>query len=496
MLQKIINSKSKTFLAFCFCFLFGTAFVSILDFSFDFVFIYFGIFVVVGFLIIFWKYKFFRLTSLCVLAILLAFGRYILFFPSETNISNYAEENVRFSAIVIQEPDIRVDSVRYVVNVEKVDKKVGEGRVYFKSELYPRYEYGDKLEIYCKIKKPTKIEDFNFDKYLALKKVFAYCGVPQIRKIGEDEGNILMSSVLSVKNTFAQKINRLWHEPNASFVAGLLYGYRGGLGELQEDFNTTGVTHIVAISGYNIAIIGAIFIVILSFLRIPRKKAFWIIISGIGVFVLFAGASASVVRAGIMGLLVLLAKQLGRMSHPINLLLFTAVAMVLHNPYVLIWDAGFQLSFVATAGLIYLTPKLEIFTEKIPELFGLKKIFLETSAAIIATLPLVLFHFGRFSIVALPTNILILWIIPFIMLGGFLAVISSFIFFPLAQIISWITWIALEYVILIVRWFADFSFASINLSMPAIVVVLFYICLIFYKQIYDYLEIRWLKFRI
>ena len=496
MLQKIINSKSKTFLAFCFCFLFGTAFISILDFHFDFVFIYFGIFVILGFLITFWKYKFFRLVSLCTLAILLSFGRYILFFPSETNISNYAEENVRFTAVVIQEPDVRIDDVRYIVEIENVDGGTAEGRVYFKSELYPRYEYGDEMEVYCQIKKPEQIEDFRFDKYLALKKTFAYCSVPQIRKVGEGEGNILMSSILTVKNAFAQKINRLWHEPNASFVAGLLYGYRGGLGDLQEDFNTTGVSHIVAISGYNIAIIGAIFIVILSFLRVPRKKAFWVIISGISIFVLVAGASASVVRAGIRGLLVLLAKQLGRMSHPINLLLFTAVAMVLHNPYVLIWDAGFQLSFVATAGLIYLTPKLEILTEKNPEFFGVKKIFLETLSAIITTLPLVLYHFGRFSIVALPTNILILWIIPFIMLMGFLSVVSAFIFFPLAQLLSWITWFALEYVILIVKWFADFSFASLNLSVPAVAVVLFYICLIFYKQIYNFLEIKWLKFRI
>jgi len=496
MLQKIINSKSKTFLAFCFCFLFGTAFISILDFSFDFVFIYFGIFVIASFLIIFWKNKFFRLVSLCILAILFAFGRYILFLPSEKNISNYAEEKVRFTAVVIQEPDIRMDGVRYIVDVKNLDKGVGEGRVYFKFALYPRYEYGDELDVYCQIKKPEQIEDFRFDKYLALKKTFAFCGVPQIRKIGENKGNFLMSSVLIVKNSFAQKINRLWHEPNASFVAGLLYGYRGGLGELQEDFNTTGVTHIVAISGYNIAIIGAIFIVILSFLRVPRKKAFWVIFSGISIFVLFAGASASVVRAGIMGLLVLFAKQLGRMSHPINLLIFTAVAMVLHSPYVLIWDAGFQLSFVATAGLIYLTPKLEILTEKIPEFFGVKKIFLETLSAIIATLPLVLYHFGRFSVVALPTNILILWIIPFIMLMGFLSVVSAFIFFPLAQLLSWITWFALEYVILIVKWFADFSFASINLSVPAVAVVLFYMCLIFYKQIYNFLEVKWLKFRI
>jgi competence protein ComEC len=275
-----------------------------------------------------------------------------------------------------------------------------------------------------------------------------------------------MRSILAVKSVVAKKINLLWHEPHASFMAGLLYGYRGGLGSLNELFNITGVTHIVAISGYNITIIATILITICVQLLIPRKKAFWLVSTGIVLFVLFAGASASVVRAGIMGIIVLLARQMGRMSRVGNVLILTAVLMALHNPFVLVWDAGFQLSFLSTVGLVYLTPFVKPWFTRVPEMFGLQESIVSTLAAIIATLPLILYQFGRLSIVAPIVNVLILWAIPLIMFMGFFAVLVSFLFLPIAHIISWIAWAGLEYIILVVKWFASLPFAAVEMRIP------------------------------
>ena len=166
-------------------------------------------------------------------------------------------------------------------------------------------------------------------------------------------------------------------------------------------------------------------------LYIPRKKAFGLIVAGIIIFVLFTGASASVVRAGIMGIIVLLSKQMGRMSRIGTVLLLTAVVMTIQNPLVLVWDAGFQLSFISTCCLVYLSPIFVQRCKRLPELFGLKESFISTISAIVATLPLILFQFGRLSIVAPIVNMLVLWIIPYLMLFGFFAKVFGFFLFPL-----------------------------------------------------------------
>jgi competence protein ComEC len=165
-----------------------------------------------------------------------------------------------------------------------------------------------------------------------------------------------------------------------------------------------------------------------------------------------------------MGIVMLIAKQLGRLSRITNTLVLTAVIMLVINPKVLIFDAGFQLSFLATMGLIYLSPMLEKIFTRLPNIFQIRESFIATTSATIFTLPLILFQFGRLSVVAILVNILILPIIPFAMGVGFLTGLLSFIFPPLATVFSWIVWLMLAYIIKVVELFSDLQFASINIS--------------------------------
>src|SRR3989338_4103247 len=354
MLEGIINSKSKTFLAFCFCFIACVALASLLELKTGLLYLYLSLFILITLLIIFWKNKIVMFSLICILFIVFGAVRYLLVFPLSLNhIPNYTGKEMELTGYVSREPDTRLDGVRYVVNARDI------GRIYFKYNLYPRFQYGDVLQLNCKLGKPEASDDFRYDMYMAKEGIFALCQSPWVENIGEYDGFFVYSAILWMKNKAADKINLLWHEPMASLMAGLVYGYRGGLGELSNDFNRTGITHIIAISGYNISIVAMILVTSLSFLLIPRKKAFWLVCGGILLFVIFAGASASVVRAGIMGMLVLLAKQLGRLSRVDNVLALSAVLMLLQNPLVLRWDAGFQLSFAATLGLVYLSPKIQ-----------------------------------------------------------------------------------------------------------------------------------------
>ncbi len=484
---KIVQSKSKTFLVLCFCFLLGVTLISLNEkfISFWYLTSIVGVLLVAFFL---WKHNTIaRFVILSVLFVILGFIRYQSVFPPDTSkyIHSYTENKVSFVGFVSSEPDIRQDGVRYRVYVERLtdrDIEIG-GEVYMKSDLYPRYTYGEQLSIECQVEKPEPIEDeetgttFRYDRYLSRMNIYALCKNPEINPTGEMKGNVFYTSIFSFKKKLADKIERIWHEPYASFVAGLLYGYRGGLGSLNELFAVTGVTHIVAISGYNITIIATIFIAVCKAVYIPRKKAFWVIITGIFLFVIFTGASASVVRAGIMGVLVLVARQGGRKSSIGNVLVLTAVLMTMHNPFVFIWDAGFQLSFLATIGLVYLSPILEKYITKLPNFLGLKESLISTLSAIIMTLPLILFQFGRLSIVAPLVNILILWIIPWIMIAGAATVGLSFVSITLAKILGFVGYVGMEYIIRIVRFCAHISFASVELRIHSVSMVLLYILL-------------------
>lgn len=403
----------------------------------------------------------------CVMCFVVGLARYASVFP--TTPLPIGEQT--FTGIITSEPDVRASSVNYEVESEKVKSK----KILVRAGLYPRFVYGDELSVTCKLKQPDEM-------YLQKQGAFLYCDRPEITKLNSNKGNWFIGKILALKHAVANKVIQLWHESQASFVAGLLYGYRGGLGELDNLFNRTGVTHIVAISGYNISIIAVVLSTICIQLYIPRKKAFWLVSTGIVLFVIFTGASASVVRAGIMGLIVLFAKQLGRMSQAGRVLVFTAVLMCLQNPLVLAWDAGFQLSFVATLGLVYLSPIIEKHLLWVPVKFGLRESSSSTLSAITATLPLILYQFGRLSIVAPIVNVLILWMIPLVMLGGFVAVVLSFIFFPLGQVIAWVTLLGLNYIIGVVKLFGNWSLAAVDLTIPAWLMFIIYAIMIVYVK--------------
>ncbi len=475
MMEGIIQSKSKTFFVFCFCFLFGVAVASFWNKNFIPA-VWYILFVLLFFLVISFSRKPWRFTFISLLCILCGFIRFSVSLPTgDKEISRYNGQKQTLIGYVILEPDLRQDGLRYVLAASQLESGAPlSGRVYFKNDLYPRYQYGDKLKVFCSLQAPEPVEDFRYDMYLAKMQVFSVCANPKIEKIGEGGGNILLTQILRAKGGLANRISNLWHEPYASFVAGILYGYRGGLGTLAENFSRTGVTHIVAISGYNIALIATIFSQLLVYLLIPRKKAFFVVVSGIIVFVLFTGASASVVRTGIMGIIVLMAGRMGRKTSAFGSIVFASTLMTLHNPYVLLFDAGFHLSVLATLGLVYLSPLVEKRLQFVPSFLKLRENLSTTLSAIIITLPLILYQFGRLSVVAPVVNLLILPGIPIAMMLGAATVVADYIFFPLARLLSFVTYLVLLYIVKIVEWFSSFRFASVEIKIPLWLMVVSY----------------------
>jgi len=491
--HKILNSKSKTFLTFCFSFILGVAIFSFANTNKSAFILYLLLFIILFLLIIFYHDKTKRVIILCLLLFVLGGLRFLITIPSHNSstVEYYNGRKVSLRGWVSVEPDIGISDVRYVVSVESLESTHVSGKIAVKTLLYPQYKYGDELEIKCSLLEPEKFIDsnFNYPKYLAKQGIWSICANPIINDAGGDKGNFFMKKMLWLKSETQSQMSKLWPEPDSSLMAGVLYGSRSGMPQdLIDNFTRTGVSHIVAVSGYNVSIIVMVLNVFLIYVGLSRKQSFWFLISLIFSFVFFTGATASVVRAGVMAGVVLFAQYVGRMSSAGRVLLYAAVIMLLFNPYVLIWDAGFQLSFLSTLGLVYLSPILEKIDLPLaqalksgvmaPPLFlrigwgeVIWQVLITTISAIIATLPMILFQFGRLSLVASLVNILILWIIPWLMLFGFISLIFSFIFYPLGQVVAWVAGLGLKYVIIIVDWFGDKSWSAVDVRIPIWVMV-------------------------
>lgn len=483
-IEKILQSKSKLFALWCACFLVGVTVASFFEIKLDPTVAWLVIGGGIVAVLFVNKIKADNLSvSLVVMAVCFVIGaaRYGLVFPrdSPTRVEFY-EGATELVGIIDAEPDRRLDSTRYIVAARAVNGVTVQGRVLVKNDRYPQFAYGDVVQIQCRLKRPEPIVDeatgqtFRYDLYLALQKVFVVCNQPQITRVASNRGGLVFSLILKGKNALAAKISQLWPEPEASFMAGLLYGYRGGLGSLNELFSRTGVTHIVAVSGFNISVIATILITVATYACVPRQKAFWLVSLGIVGFVIFTGASASVVRAGVMGIISLLAKHVGRAARIGNVMLVAATIMVLQNPLVLWFDAGFQLSFLSTLGLVYVSPLLARWQNYLPTWLGLQESLLSTMSAIIATLPLILYQFGRLSLVAPVVNMLILWLISWLMFAGTVAVALSFVSPTIGALAAWPAHLGMQYIVWVVRWFAGLSWASVDMRVPAVVAVAAY----------------------
>lgn len=324
------------------------------------------------------------------------------------------------------------------------------------------YKIGDTLEIKGPISRPKNLEeDFDYAKYLKRSGINTVISFPTVLETERLKIGLItrlaigfQKKVAAVKNYFEEAVNSSIVEPNASYVNGILLGSRQNIPDnLREAFNKTGTTHILAISGYNIMIISwAVLMGLIFFFK--RRTAFWISVVVIILFVILTGASASVVRAAIMGLLFSFAHGYGRLYNQRNSIILAGGIMIYYNPFTLVFDIGFQLSFASVLGLIYLYPLINQKFNKIPELGGLKEILFMTLSAQIAVAPLLIYYFGGFSPISLPTNMLILPFVPVAMLFGFLAGIGGIIFAPLGQIIGYAAWAVTTYQIEIVKFFS------------------------------------------
>ena len=400
---------------------------------------------------------FFSPENLSVLAILTIFillgaGYYRWDDWKYKNIKIDFNKEINFSGLVIDDPQLGLGSQTFSVKLYKPY----QGRILIKLPLYPNFKYGDEIDFQGVVKSPSLD---SYGNYLAKEKISGLVNFPQAKLKSSGLGSVILSKLFELKHRVLDSFQKVLAPEPAAFLAGLTFGEKGKFtSEFKKAMSLSGTTHLAVLSGQHIVIISAIIFGLLSCFFSPLLTAVFTLLIILG-FIGMTGFEFTAVRAAIMGAAVLLAKLIGRIYDPRNIIVLAALVINLFNPKVLVFDLGFQLSFLAVLGLIYLLPalrKLLKFKEG-PGFLAWRENFLMTLSAQLATAPLLMINFGNFSPGALIANILILLAIPLTMILGFLIGFFYFLSYYLALILGWLAALLLNYEIFVIELFAKIA---------------------------------------
>lgn len=365
--------------------------------------------------------------------------RFFFFFHNQPEYSD--SQHISFETTLLSEPQKAGSQQRITANLEK-----GKS-VFITTTIYPQFHYADTLHLEGKLNK-KKLENGN---------AILTMSYPKIKMIKNSN-----NSILAVPSFIRQKAISLFEKtlpPTASsLLLGIVFGVKESLPkDFADSLRISGVFHVVAASGMNVTIVGGFLSSLFSWF-FKRQIAIVFSIAGIVLYAVLAGFDPPIVRASIMGILVFSARILGRQTLASYGLFLAAFAMLFFLPS-LIFDIGFQLSFMATLGLLYIQPILEggrNFRMLINNsIFG--EGMVTTIAAQGATLPILLSNFGVYSLWSVAANALVLWTIPALMVIGGLSALMGIVIPSLGQLILYISLPFLLYFEKVIMFFGGLS---------------------------------------
>ncbi len=399
----------------------------------------------------------------------------------------FAGKKVSAQGIVVDEPDVRENNTKLTVRLSEINfqnatTSVSE-KVLVSVPIYPEFHYGDKVKLNIILKKPENIESddgrsFDYVGYLRVRGIWYTASFANIQLVSSGHGAYVKNVLFSIKHAFTNSLDRALSEPESSLMAGLLLGTKQSLGkELLNEFSRAGVSHVVVLSGYNIAIVATSIMALLSFL--PKNLSFSFGIVSIILFTILSGGGASAWRAAIMVLVALFAKKTNRDYSAGRAFGLAVIVMLAPNPLLLVYDPSFQLSILATIGIIFVSPLVAPYFVKVPEKWGLREVVSSTIATQITVLPFLIYSNGLLSFVSLPVNILILGTIPLTMLLGFITGMVGLLSLWLSYIPAFFSYILLWYQLTVVHIGATLPLGVLTLPAFSPIILVFVYAVIF-----------------
>jgi competence protein ComEC len=415
--------------------------------------------------LIWWSQRDVRLPMLLGAACLFGVVRLAYAQPitTERSVWAYVGQQVVVTGAVTQQPDRREDRQSATISAEQIElngeARPVEGLVLLKLPPNPELRYGQRVRLEGHLDQPKTGDDFDYRSYLARHGVYVLMTEPALTLLPGVRGSWWQRAALGLNDRARQTVLQLIAEPHASLLVGILLGVQSTIpDDVLDAFSASGTSHILVLSGWNISVIIVGISSLLSALSMSRKRAAWCSLPLIVLYVLFVGASPSIVRAAVMGSLAVVAVLVDRESEAWTSLLMACVAMAMLDPNVL-WDVGFELSALATAGLFAFARPIEgLLTQHGPLRVSFLRWAIEpltaTLAASLLSLPILLYHFGRLSLIAPLANIVMLPAVPYAMLFGSLATIAGLLWLPVGQMLALLTWPFLAWLLGAAHWLA------------------------------------------
>lgn len=332
---------------------------------------------------------------------------------------------VKLTGIVAAEPEIRTANTKLIIASQKIQTKGYDlpvvGKLLATVARGSKYNYGDTISISGKLRPPEDFsETFSYRRYLAGRGIDALLlSVSRIEIVGQSVAlpELMVRSILDFKSNISQSIEKMLHEPYAQLLRALILGDRARVDDnILTDFKTSGVLHVIAISGSHVVLLASM----VNLLRDvwPPWGRRLLLLAILIVFVVLTGGTASVVRAAVMGALAVSAEWLRRINHPRNVLALSAALMIGLQPAILFNDVGFQLSFLAVAGLMFFSKPISRLLGGVPQRFGLREALSMTLASQLTTMPIAVHQFDQVSLVAPLANVLILPAVEIVLILG------------------------------------------------------------------------------
>jgi competence protein ComEC len=383
--------------------------------------------------ILFWKDKCTTLAEILLQCAVILLGVFLHTLQQVNFVSSEIEPRINDEPVILfgsidSEPTLQERRIGCVVSTDsilrqgKIDRDSRRLMITLRLEKKDHYkeeiEFGKKIELHGFLE-PFPFQrnpgEFDYGKYLALNDIQGIVtvkGLDNVRVGGEADGKSFEAWTYSAQQALYRIIDRLHSPRHASFLKGIIFGYRADIAsDVKQSFMDTGTIHILAVSGSNVAFVAFIFFSVLGFFRLPRNAASGMAILGLIAYMLITGSSASVVRATVMAIVLLCGTLLERKADLYNSMSVAALILLFWNTNTL-FDVGFQLSFAAVISIVYFYPRLELLIKKIPERFekikgvdAILKLFAVSLAAQLGTVPFTAYYFGRVSIISLVANI-------------------------------------------------------------------------------------------
>lgn len=360
------------------------------------------------------------------------------------------------------------------------------------TQQFPKYRAGDTLSFTGKVVLGNVLlpeikneinKSFDLYEYDNLQGVNGEIVFPKIELTGAREN--IFSQFANLKNKFITALDEAAPRSVAALSAGTTLGDSSLFSKSDLDnFRESGLSHIIVLSGFNITILAVFFGMIFLQLRVRLFLRVLLTIFSIILFVIFVGGEPSILRAGIMGSMLLIATTFGRQYVAKQFLFIAASTMMIVNPKIALYDISFHLSFLATLAILYISPLLENykffqkenknkFTKNIFEIFRI------TLAVQILVTPYIMFTFGKISLFGIVANILVVPFVPVVMLLGVLIILFSFLFMPVATFFSYVSLIFTKYIFWISEQISKIYISNVESRISLLSMILIYIIILF-----------------